>query len=424
MLNVRLLGLFTIASCLAGAGLLSVAHAQSDKTKATDELQGVERQLERSGQREKQISRELSALEKEAQEISSRLINLAARTQNGETRISTSEVKISELDARQKKLVAKLASRRNALGELLVGLQRLDRDPPPPLVVHPQDALAAIRSATLFGAIIPTIKAETTAIRRDLIVLKNVRVSLLTAQKDLKVENISLDSVRAELKTLLERKKSFVRKTRKQLEQEKNRTAGLVARAKNLTQLLARIREEKIKADKQKTVAAQKAQAARRVKILRPKIAFTKARGQLPFPARGTILRQFAEKNQLGQVSQGVLLGTRKQAQVTAPAGGVVEFAGEFRTYGQLLILNVGEGYRMLLGGLGKIEVTTGQQVTAGEPIGTMGQEAARGTLIAAALDVRQPVLYIEFRKNGGPVDPSAWWSPESKRSIVKRVEN
>jgi len=323
-----------------------------------------------------------------------------------------------------KNSVAKLASRRDALGELLVGLQRLDRDPPPPLIVHPRDALAAIRSATLFGAIIPAIKAETTAIRRDLVVLKNVRASLSIAQKDLKNETVSLDSVRAELNALLERKKSFVRKTRKQLEDEKKRTASLVARAKNLTQLLARIKEEQDRAEKAKTAAARKAEAARRVRALRPKIAFSKARGKLSLPASGQILARFAQKNQLGQALQGVMLGTRKQAQVTAPAGGVVEFAGKFRSYGQLLILNVGEGYRMLLGGLGKIDVTTGQQVDAGEPVGFMGNDAARGTLIASTLDVRQPVLYIELRKNGGPVDPSAWWSPQFKRLNVKRVEN
>ncbi|HFC05486.1 MAG TPA: hypothetical protein ENJ55_07245 [Rhizobiales bacterium] len=416
----------SVAAGIAMAGNMFVfpAFGQSDKDKATDDLQGVKRQLEQAGQREKQINRELTALEKEAREISLRLIALASKTQNSEGRISDTEDKIVRLDDQQKQLVAKLASRRDALGELLVGLQRLDRDPPPPLIVHPRDALAAIRSATLFGAIIPAIKAETTAIRRDLVVLKNVRTSLLTAQKDLKNENTSLESVRAELQALLARKKSFVKKTRKQLEEEQKRTARLVARAKNLNQLLARIRQEKIAAEKQKSEQARKQEAARRVKNLHPKVAFTRARGTLPFPARGRILRRFAEKNLLGQVSPGLLLGTRKQAQVTAPAGGVVEFAGKFRSYGQLLILNVGEGYRMLLGGLGKIDVTTGQQVAKGEPVGFMGEVAARGTLIAAALDVRQPVLYIELRKNGGPVDPSAWWLPEFKRSNVKRVEN
>jgi len=434
LLKASHFGYLATLMCLLVGLVFGPALGQSDAVKTTDELQGIKRQLGQSEQREKQIIRELTALEREAVDISQRLIDLAAKSQNGEAKISAGESKIASLNTRQKQLAAQLTTRRDALGELLVGLQRLERDPPPPLVAHPRDALAAIRSATLFGAIIPAIKAETTAIRGDLVRLKNVRISLLTAQKDVETENKTLDGVRAELNALLERKKSFVRKTRAQLLEEKKRTAALVAKAKNLNQLLDQIRAEKLKAEqlkaeklkaeaahksqaaRQAAEAARQAQAARRARLLAPKIPFSKTVGRLPFPAHGALLRKFNEKNKLGQTSQGVLLATRKQAQITAPAGGVIEFAGEFRSYGQLLILNVGEGYRMLFGGLGKINVETGQQVNAGEPIGFMGDKAARGTLITSALDVRQPVLYIEFRKNGGPVDPSTWWLPNHKR--------
>lgn len=410
-----------------GAGLSVVAQDSikaPDQDKTKNQLQGVKRQLEQSEQREAQINRELTALEKEALEISDRLIALASKTQAGEAKITTGERKLALLDSQEKQLLAKLGHRRDALGELLVGLQRLERDPPPPLVAHPSDALAAIRSATLFGAIIPAIKSETTAIRRDLSVLKNVRASIVAAQSDLKRQNESLDSVRAELKALLDRKKSFVNKTRQQLDEEKKRTAALAAKARNFSQLLERIKQDKIKAEKLKTEARRKAEAAEKARLLRPKVAFTKARGLLSLPAQGEVLRRFNEKNKLGQVSQGVLLGTRKQAQVITPASGVVEFAGKFRSYGQLLILNVGEGYRMLLGGLGRIDVNTGQQVHAGEPVGSMGEKAARGTLITSALDVPQPVLYIEFRKNGRTIDPSSWWLPANQRTTLKRLEN
>ena len=418
LLKVKKLGLkCSISSALLICSLAIPAFGQPDKLKTTDELQGVEHQLGQSAQREKQINRELTALEKEAQEISQRLIDLAAKSQAGEAKVSAGENKIASLDLRQKQLVGKLASRRDVLGELLVGLQRLERDPPPPLVAHPKDALAAIRSATLFGAIIPAIKAETTAIRSDLSRLKNVRISLLAATKDLAVENKTLGGVRAELNALLERKKGFVQKTREELAAEKKRTASLVAKAKNLSQLLVRIKEDEIRTEKLKTEKIRKAEAARKVKLRLPKLAFTKSIGRLAFPAHGKLLRKFSQKNKLGQVTQGVLLGTRQQAQVTAPAGGLVEFAGEFRSYGQLLILNVGEGYHMLLGGLGKIDVETGQRVSAGEPVGFMGEKAARATLITDALDVHQPVLYIEFRKKGEPIDPSMWWLANHKRA-------
>ena len=95
--------------------------------------------------------------------------------------------------------------------------------------------------------------------------------------------------------------------------------------------------------------------------------------------------------------------------QVTAPADGWVVFAGPFRSYGQLLILNAGGGYHVLLAGMERISVDLGQFVLAGEPVAVMGN----GSRIAAILATgsSQPVLYIEFRKDGTPIDPGPWWA-------------
>lgn len=410
---------FHVQFCLAFVVLVQVACggalAQENAGKTGEELKSLRQKIEQAGKREKQITTELTAIEREAREISARLINLAAKTQVQESKITAGERKIAALNETRRELTTRLHSRRIALGELLVGLQRLERNPPPPLVAHPGDALAAIRSATLFRAIIPAIKTETTSIRRDLSRLKNVQASLLAAQKDLKKNIASHDNVRSQLNDLLARKRAFAQKTRKELEDERKRTRRLAARAKNLKQLLARLAIEKSRADKQKSLEAKRAAAARRVRLLKPKLVFSKAIGSLSLPANGLIVRRFKQKNKLGRPSNGLYLATRGKAQVIAPASGVVEFAGRFRSYGQLLILNVGEGYRMLLGGLGRIDVTTGQEVLAGEPIGTMGDKADRRTLITAALDVKDPVLYIEFRKNGGSINPAPWWDLNQK---------
>jgi len=108
---------------------------------------------------------------------------------------------------------------------------------------------------------------------------------------------------------------------------------------------------------------------------------------------------------------KGLFIATRAAAQVISPADGHVEYAGSFRSYGQLLILNAGGGYHVLLAGLGDIKAETGQFVRAGEPVGTMGANAAPGTLSGDQLQDGRPVLYIEFRKNGDAVDSAAWWA-------------
>ena len=111
----------------------------------------------------------------------------------------------------------------------------------------------------------------------------------------------------------------------------------------------------------------------------------------------------------VGGAEKGVSIATRAGAQVTAPADGWVVYAGPFRSYGQLLILNAGGGYHILLAGMDRISVDLGQFVLTGEPVAVMGN----GSHIAAILATgsSQPVLYIEFRKDGVPVDPGPWWA-------------
>ena len=98
--------------------------------------------------------------------------------------------------------------------------------------------------------------------------------------------------------------------------------------------------------------------------------------------------------------------------RITAPADGWVVYAGAFRSYGQLLIINAGGGYHILLAGMSRIDVGLGQFVLAGEPIAEMGNAAgsSRGN------DNSRPVLYVEFRKDGTPIDPDPWWAEASEK--------
>ena len=103
-------------------------------------------------------------------------------------------------------------------------------------------------------------------------------------------------------------------------------------------------------------------------------------------------------------------MATLAGATVSAPADGSVLFSGPYRTYGQLLIIDAGGGYYVLLAGMDRINVSSGEFVLAGEPIGAMGDGSVR-TAAAIAVGAARPVLYIELRKDGTAIDPGPWWA-------------
>ena len=128
--------------------------------------------------------------------------------------------------------------------------------------------------------------------------------------------------------------------------------------------------------------------------------SFAKARGTLPFPVTGSLTGKYGAAAQTpgeaGLLAKGITITSRAGAQVVAPFDGIVAFAGPFRGYGQLLIIEHSEGYHTLLAGMGHIDARVGQRVLAGEPVGVMENEGA-------------PTLYVELRRDGQPINPLPW---------------
>ena len=137
----------------------------------------------------------------------------------------------------------------------------------------------------------------------------------------------------------------------------------------------------------------------------------------------------------MGGREKGLSIATRAGAQVTAPSDGWVVYAAPYRSYGQLLIFNVGGGYHVVLAAMERITVDLGQFVLAGEPVAVMGNgtqvasSSAAGSASATGalqsvtspavfLGAPQPVLYVEFRKDGIPVDPGPWWTATENEKV------
>jgi septal ring factor EnvC (AmiA/AmiB activator) len=129
--------------------------------------------------------------------------------------------------------------------------------------------------------------------------------------------------------------------------------------------------------------------------------AFPDSRSSLTLPARGRLVTRYGDRVERagGSVrAQGVELATRAGAQVVAPYDGQVVYAGPFRSYGRILIIEHGGRYHSLLAGLDRIDAVVGQWVLAGEPVGLMDSSGAA-----------DPKLYLELRRGGQPINPLPW---------------
>ncbi|CAN5434986.1 peptidoglycan DD-metalloendopeptidase family protein [soil metagenome] len=397
---------------LAGFVLSGIAHqpAQAVESDAAGDLDLVQRQLDASKSRQDAINARREAILRESTAISQKLIGVAEKMQAREADIAAAEERIARLDSDRIKIKADLSKRRVAISRLLAGLQRIEQNPPPALMVAPHDVLSALRGAMLFGTIVPEMKHDAENLSEQLGRLESLQRETRQEQDRIKDYVARLESSRSEMTELQARKVALMAETDDQLAAERQRSRDLAAKAKDLKQLLDSLAAERKIADARAAADADKAKRQQEARAKMPKIAFGDARGRLEFPAQGRILKAYGAEDGFGGKTRGVFVATRAAAQVIAPADGEVEFAGLFRSYGQLLILNTGGGYHVLLAGMGEITALQGQFLKAGEPVGVMGSTAAPGTLTGDQVQDGKPVLYIEFRKQGEAIDSSPWW--------------
>ena len=377
------------------------------------ELGAVEEELATSTAAQQKIQSEVAAALAEQDAISTKLIDLANIIQGQETAVSAIEERILTLRKEAIVIRADLAEKQDVMSELLAGLQRLEQNPPPALVVEPHDVLAALRGAMMFGAIVPELRAEAELLVEKLSRLDHVRVGI-EAEKTVLAQNIAgLKLSQIKLDQLVAQKRRLVFDHTGKLQSEQKRSIELADKAKSLKQLLAGLAAaeklaeiEKSKQDKALAAEKKRQEAA----LFKPSLKFSQSRGRLQYPAQGQIIKAFGADDGLGSALRGIAVATRKAAQVTTPVDALVEFAGPFRSYGQLLILNAGGGYLVLMAGMHDISTGIGQSIKAGEPVGTMGEGPSSVTLLGDQMEEPRPVLYIEFRNNGGAIDSAPWW--------------
>ena len=395
--------------------------AQNDKAEKLDalkqrdeELKSTRDQQRRSAETEAALKHEIEQIGVDRRKLSQDLIDSAGRLRGVESKIAATQERLKPLDDNERSIRKSLDGRRAVIGEVLAALQRIGRRPPPALITSPEDALQSVRTAMVLGAVLPEMRHEVEALANDLSELLAVRKKIDAERDQLKAEVASLDSERARVTALVEERQKQLAEREEALDAERARAGNLGRDVDNLKDLIAKLEQGLDPATREAREAARSdsrpaLSAFRDPGRLAPAVAFASLRGQVPVPVNGVKLKEFGAPDGSGGAEKGLSIATRAGAQVTAPADGWVVYAGPFRSYGQLLILNVGGGYHVLLAGMERISVDLGQFVLTGEPVAVMGN----GSHIAAILATgsSQPVLYVEFRKDGVPVDPGPWWA-------------
>jgi septal ring factor EnvC (AmiA/AmiB activator) len=421
-----------------------LAEAEDDvsREEAREKLNQTEQQLQSNRAKEQGLTQDLATLAVERAKLNNDLINSGKNVQASEAKLSETEAKLAELTDQVNLIKNSITERKETIVKMLSAMQRIGRTPPPALVTRRDDALAVVRSAMLLADVFPELKYQADNLSHELEGMVTLENGIREQRDAEKSERDRLATEQARLDRLLEEKRRALAQGEAELASIKQAVADQAQTVTDLSELIDRLDAQIAKvevAQYDAEIAAEKALRAREqqqalatpanesvVEIkpestkvafaspdrLKPAMPFEAAKGTLRLPAQGRRVKRFGDADASGGTVKGISLQTRPEARITAPADGWVVYAGEFRSYGQLLIINAGGGYHVLLAGMSRIDVSLGQFVLAGEPIAVMGNSATPGQ----GDDRLRPVLYVEFRKDGRPIDSDPWWAEASEK--------
>lgn len=376
----------------AGAG---PAFAQAQPAEKADprKLKEVETRIKREREAAAELAKRTDAIRADIRALRDKLVKSAAATQTRESALTRQESELRALEARERAAAADFQNRQQQLAEILAALQRLSLRPPVTLASRSDDANDAVRTALVLRSLVPELERRAERLKREIAAYTRLKQAIRARRGSVADADSALGRERRALVALLEQKQALLRETEEEQEAGRARLAALTEEARNLRDLVAKLRREKSKPETAPRTAALTEPGKGKIR------SFAAAKGKLTLPAAGAVIPRFGSEENLGEFSKGLVIAARPGAQAVAPYDGQVVFAGPFRGYGRILIIEHRDGYHSLIVGLARIDASVKQWVLAGEPVGIVGEH-----------DSRDARLYVEIRWNGRPIDPANWF--------------
>jgi len=439
------------------------------------QLDDAKRKLDEARRLQDATAAGVADVARQREELNRKLIETAELIQTSEARLTELDNRIGGLEEVERQLRGSLAQRHDQIAQILAVIQRMGRHPPPVMITRREDALKMVRSAMLLASTFPETQKQALQLKKDIDELLRIVGEIKLERDKARAESDRLAASQLKLKTLMDEKRLTLAEQQEQLERIRREADAIRSEADSLGDLVARLDKVVTAAAPSVIAvvpapagatglvppAAQPAPATpagdpppagpaapaagtpspsgdpERPKLaavqpvpkstlsdpaieiapkgtvasfspgrIAPAMPFSKALKQLRLPVHGQRVTSFGERVPRG-TSQGIYIATRHEARVTSPADGWVVFAGPFKQLGPTLIIGGGDGYHIVLLGMSQIDVQAGQFVLMGEPVGTM----PAAPKAAAKSQGTNPVLYIEFRKDGRPINPDPWWA-------------
>lgn len=383
----------TAAMAMPGdAALLSAAHSQA-------ELDRTQRALRTAEARAKALGREAEAAKEAVDRTQRQAAALAARIQQAEAAITAGEARIEAVRRERAALDARLAAREQPLVRLAAALQTLSRRPLALSALQPASLRETVYLRAVLASTLPQIRAQTAGLRSALDRRRVIEDEAQLALGLLRDSERQLAMHRRELTAIEGRQRIALRDASRTAARERVRALALAESARDLDDLVGQL--ERAAVLRQELAAlpgpvarpARPADARQSPPSRRSSAPATQAAAlRLMPPVEGRTLTGFGEPGTGGLRSNGLTLAPRPSAQVIAPAAGRVAFAGPYRGFGQIVIIEHGDGWTSLVTGLARSTVEVGSSLVAGSPLG-----------IAAS---RNPAIMLELRHRGNPVNP------------------
>ncbi len=344
---------------------------------SANQIDDIRKELAQKKKNQKKLKIKANLLNKEVRTLKKDLVSVSKKVQKSEANILANKISLKDSRERQKEFIAKMYQDQQSMGGIVSAARKYSKNPILTILSH-DDILDAARTMIILKSAIPNIDKHSEFFKSQLMEINNLEFDITKKMRKEREYQEHLNTQQGKLAKLIKTRRKLYAATEHKRIKQKKLVAILAKKSNNLEELLNNI----------------KTNIKRRPTNLSIGLASASIKNDnTRMPVQGTIKTQFNEEDVLGAKSRGITFTTISSAKVITPFSGIVKFAGPFKNYKKLLIIEHPQGYHSLIAGLNKINTVVGANLAAGEPVGVSDSSEA-------------PRIYYELRKDGKPINP------------------